>query len=339
MLTAANSGVGSGVASRSRWLVSVAFIVLAGLSSGRTRVCRAGERSTHVAVAPKGTGLWGTITLAAGGRKHTFPIGTPTQSRKTPVWHLRRRISQDCSPLWRGATGESLAREPSYRGRRFTQKGELIGREIVIVTEADLRLRRPAWATGVQVRISMENLEVTAHRYSTSWGRISGVTPAPHERGRLPDRRMVLAAGSRRGPVAMVRSGEHRFVKVPGRADVVRLAGCAFGLGLGFVIEVRFHARRELAVAMQTDQSRHLRSVEGLAAGSAPAGKQGSAPDNHERAEGNTSSTSTHGSACTQPHRVAERPERSPVHPEATGTTSALRVRPCASCEPLNAHG
>jgi hypothetical protein len=294
--------------SLSRWSVCFAFIVLAGLSSCRSPICPAGERRTHVAVAPKSTDLWGTITLAAGGKKHTFPIGIPTQSSETPVWHLRCRISQDCSPLWRGAAGESLARKPSYRGRRFTPEGELIGREIEIVAEADLRLCRPAWATGVEVRISMENLEVTAHRYTTSWGKISGVTRAPYERGRLPDRKMLLAGGSRQGPVAVVDSGKHRFVRAPGREDVVRLAGCAFGLGLGFVIEARFYARPELATAMQAKQRGQMRSDENLADEDAQIRRQGSASDNHERAERNTSSTSIHSSACNQSHKLPKGP-------------------------------
>ena len=78
--------------------------------------------------------------------------------------------------------------------------------------------------------MEIEELTVTAHRYHTSWGKVKTVEEQPVEIGYLPPQTLVESDGSTAGP-RVFRSVHKMEGRIrPGRKDVVRLAGFAFGL-------------------------------------------------------------------------------------------------------------
>ena len=82
-------------------------------------------------------------------------------------------------------------------------------------------------------------LSVAAHRYRTRWGVIRSVEDRATEIGRIPRQRLILRAGTPRGHLTLESVHEAAWRASPGREDVVRTAGFAFGLGCHYRIVVR----------------------------------------------------------------------------------------------------
>jgi hypothetical protein len=181
----------------------------------------------------------GFISIQAGSNTKVITVGNPTNAfRAAARWHVTKRIVlQDVRPLWRKADGSSLKSVPAYRRRQFTAQGDLVGRAVDIVVKAELWASTPRTTNGIVARISLDDFLVSSHKYESSWGRISSIEADPNEIGRLPAKTIVLRAGRSGVTVSSARNAGTWRARA-GKRDVVRLAGCAFGMSCSYDVSL-----------------------------------------------------------------------------------------------------
>jgi len=218
-------------------------------SAMRSPVCRmavalapapAGEATVVGARRPRTVKvrISGRIAIEAAKKTHVIEIGEAGRRvAGSKVWRLTRRIKvRGVRPLWERADGRPIAEDRAYRKRRFTEDGELIGRAADITLQAELLVAAPGWIRGVRVRIELDDFAVSAHRYQTRWGRVKSVDRNASEIGHLPAQSITIRTGQASGTRAVRYVKEAKWRTEPGRADVVRMAGYAFGLGCCYPI-------------------------------------------------------------------------------------------------------
>jgi len=182
----------------------------------------------------------GIITLETGGRKQTIRIVREGRTMNgLRAWRVSRRTKvRAIRPLWERADGTTLASGRQYRGRDFTSDGKLIGRAGNIVLEAKLTVALPKEIQGLRIHVRLENVFVAAHRYRTKWGMVKSVEERASEIGRIPPLQLVLHAGRQNGRLVLEGVEQAAWNAPPTRADVVRTAGFAFGMGCRYRIAV-----------------------------------------------------------------------------------------------------
>lgn len=232
--------------------VSRFFCALAWIGCGVARAALPAETNAlalpHAqgcrAPAPLPSGsVAGSIVIQAGGQENVIRIGEPTQSfRARARWHLTRRIVvRKARPLWSRTDGRPMREIRAYRRRQFTGSGELVGRPVDIAVRVELWVDLPRTVRGVRASVSIQDCEVTAHEYTSSWGRIRSIDEEPTEVGRLLLSVMQLRAGSSRGSVlATVSRGGEWSVRA---LRVVRLAGRAYGLSCRYRVALEGYGR------------------------------------------------------------------------------------------------
>ncbi len=191
---------------------------------------RAGAPSPRAGVA--------SATLAGPSEvRTTRPGGTASRNL------AKRIVLRGARPQWERTDGRPISEEPAYRGREFTPSGRLLGDPIDAELGFELRVLSPQPVVGIRVRVEIEELTVTAHRYNTSWGKVKTIEKQPVEIGYLPTRTIVESSGSIAGPCVFRTAHEMQRRIHPGRKDVVRMAGFAFGLACRYRIVVEGFGR------------------------------------------------------------------------------------------------
>lgn len=229
-------------------LVCVAGGAYADLSAPQTpEAARAAKQV--VEVASPACGLKGRIVLETRGKQKVVQVsGAASNNAQAPEEHAPRNTVaryvesqvalRSVRPEWQRTDDRPISEDPSYRGREFTSSGRLLGRPIHAKLGVELRVRLPEAVEGVRVRVEVKELVVTAHRYRTSWGRVRAIDEKPVEVGHLPAQTLAASSGKTTGR-RVFRSVREMHSRVqPGRKDVVRMAGYAFGLTCRYRIVV-----------------------------------------------------------------------------------------------------
>jgi hypothetical protein len=200
---------------------------------GEERAVRISDRATgNDAADERPAGEHGPGRSGPSEVRTTRPGGTEARN-------LAKRIAlRAARPQWERTHGRPIAEEPAYRGREFTSSGRLLGHPIDAELGFELRVLPPEPVEGVRVRVEVAELTVTAHRYRTSWGKVKTIEGQPVEVGYFPPQTLVESSGSTAGPCVFRSAHEMQGRIRPGRKDVVRLAGFAFGMACRYRIVV-----------------------------------------------------------------------------------------------------
>ncbi len=174
----------------------------------------------------------GRIVVVAGKKERVISLDEPAGEKPSKVrWTLERRISlRGVSPLWKRVDGSSISEDPAFRGREFTKSGELVGRPVDVTVRFELWIEAPRSVDGVKATVELDELFVAAHRYKSFLGYVRTVDTNPLDLGRLPAQAVDLRAGTNPRPAVSELSRGIDWRVAPGRKDVVRLAGRAYGL-------------------------------------------------------------------------------------------------------------